>query len=108
MRLVIDASAGLYVATSARGFGGLEGHDLVAPPLFWSESVSALHQISWRGGLTHGAVTHALEAILLAPIDRVARPTWLAAPGTSPTGLAGQGRMTPSMLPSRRRSGCRS
>lgn len=74
MRLVIDASAGLYVATSARGFGGLEGHDLVAPPLFWSESVSALHQISWRGGLSRRAVTHALEAILLAPIDRVSPP----------------------------------
>lgn len=40
----------------------------------WSESVSALRQISRRGSLTRGAVAHTLEAILVAPIDRVSPP----------------------------------
>jgi predicted nucleic acid-binding protein len=72
VRVVIDASAGLFVAASQRGFEAVSAHHLVAPTLFWSESVSSLHQILWRGALSRTVVERALDALLAAPIERVA------------------------------------
>jgi predicted nucleic acid-binding protein len=68
MRLVIDASAASYVATSARGFGALEAHELHAPPLLWSEVTAAIHQQVWRGVLSTSLGRSALDALTAAPI----------------------------------------
>lgn len=69
MRLVIDASAAAYVATSARGFEALQAHELHAPPLLWSEVTAALHQQIWRGVLSKGLGRGALDDLLGAPIQ---------------------------------------
>lgn len=69
MRLVIDASAAAYVATSALGFQALAAHDLHAPPLLWSELTAALHQQVWRGTLSGDLGRSALERLLRAPIQ---------------------------------------
>lgn len=48
-RLVIDASAALYVASAARATPGLDDFDLIAPPNFPSERTSALSAAIYRG-----------------------------------------------------------
>ncbi len=68
MRLVIDASAASYLATSARGFAALEAHELHAPPLLWSEVTAAVHQQVWRGVLSATLGRTALERLTAAPI----------------------------------------
>lgn len=68
MRLVVDASAASYVAASARGFGALDGHELHAPPLLWSEVTAAVHQQVWRRALSDDLGRAALDALLGAPI----------------------------------------
>jgi predicted nucleic acid-binding protein len=74
VQIVIDASAGLYVAASARGFAGLARHELVAPGLFWSETTSSLREAVYRGVMNVGAASRALEAVLAAGIERVTLP----------------------------------
>jgi predicted nucleic acid-binding protein len=70
VRLVLDASAGAYVAVSARGFGALVAHELHAPALFWSEVASAVHQQVWRGALSQALGRRALDELLGAPVTR--------------------------------------
>ena len=77
MRLVVDASAALYLALTELGFRGVSDHELVAPPLFWSETVSALHQNVSRGYLSRPLAKRAFDAIMGAPIER-RLPTALA------------------------------
>jgi predicted nucleic acid-binding protein len=50
--LVLDASMALDACTHDAGFGLLGDHELIAPPLLWSEVRSALHEAVWRGVLT--------------------------------------------------------
>ena len=47
--LVIDASAAVDLCLSPSGFEELGGEDLLAPQLILSESLSALHEMRWRG-----------------------------------------------------------
>lgn len=47
--LAIDASVAVDLCLSPTGFDGLSGEDLVAPSLIRSESLSALHEMRWRG-----------------------------------------------------------
>lgn len=47
-RLVIDASAALYIASAARVIPGFDDFDLVAPPNFPSERTSALSAALYR------------------------------------------------------------
>jgi indolepyruvate ferredoxin oxidoreductase alpha subunit len=68
--LVVDASVALPAALSVDGFARLRGHDLVAPPLLWSEAVSALRGLRWRGDLTDAQADTAVAALLAAPIRR--------------------------------------
>lgn len=70
MRLVIDASAGLYVVSSERGFAALAEHELVAPALFWSEAISAIHQLRWRRAISDRLAEQARDGILVAPVER--------------------------------------
>lgn len=47
--LVVDASVALAASGVEGGFAELGDDELVAPPLMWSEAVSALHEQAWRG-----------------------------------------------------------
>ena len=76
-RLVLDASAAVFVASSRRGFAGLSAYTFVAPPLFWSETLSALHQGVYRGVISEVLAVAARLSIASAPIDRL-EPTELA------------------------------
>ena len=68
--LVIDASAALYAASARRGFDALRGLDLVAPPLLWSETTSAIHERLRREDLSVELARRVLGAIRSAPIAR--------------------------------------
>jgi predicted nucleic acid-binding protein len=62
------------VASTARGFDGLGDYTFVAPPLFWSESLSAMHQALYRGVISEGLASAARLALAAAPIDRLDPP----------------------------------
>jgi predicted nucleic acid-binding protein len=71
-RLVIDASAALYVVSAASATVGLDRFDLFAPPNFPSERTSALSAAAFRGALPESAVEplfERLEALPVAIID---------------------------------------
>ncbi len=76
-RLVLDASAAVFVASSRRGFLGLNDYTFVVPPIFWSETLSALHQGVYRGAISHNLAAAARLAIESAPITR-SQPSTLA------------------------------
>ena len=69
-RVVIDASAAIYLASSAEGFTSLDATELVAPSLFWSESLSGLHQGLYRGAISRELADIARTALASAPILR--------------------------------------
>jgi predicted nucleic acid-binding protein len=60
---VLDASAAVEIASSAAGFAKLADLRLIAPPLFWSETLSALHQAVRRGVTSPELAEHALRAL---------------------------------------------
>lgn len=62
MLLVIDSSAALRAAMSRAATSDLEGHDLIAPPLLWSEVHSAVHEALWRRELERDAAAALLES----------------------------------------------
>lgn len=69
--LVIDASAALSAALTRDGFRRLAGHDLVAPPLLWSEVLSTLREHAWRRDISGEQASKSLDAFLSAPIRRL-------------------------------------
>jgi len=66
--LVIDASVALSAALTSDGFARIEAHDLVAPPLLWSETLSTLREHAWRGDISAAQADASLAALLSAPI----------------------------------------
>jgi predicted nucleic acid-binding protein len=68
--LVVDASAALYAAASPEGFSRIVGHDLVAPPLMWSEALSVLHEGKWRDEASTELALTTRDRLLVAPIGR--------------------------------------
>jgi predicted nucleic acid-binding protein len=82
--LVIDASVALSAALTRDGFARLAGHDLVAPPLLWSEVLSTLREHAWRQDISSEQAARSLDAFLAAPIRRrgargLAREAWWVA-----------------------------
>lgn len=73
-RTVLDASAAVYIAASRRGFAALRHHRFVAPSLFWSETLSALHQGVHRGVLSAELAGIARQRLAEASIDRTDPP----------------------------------
>lgn len=59
--LVIDASTAIDLCLAPDGFSALSDKDLIAPPLILSETLSALHEMRWRGSLPEDMVTLGLE-----------------------------------------------
>lgn len=68
--IVIDASVAVSAASASEGFSFLDGEDLVAPALLWSETLSALHLATWRGLVTRELAREALERFTSAPIKQ--------------------------------------
>lgn len=70
MRLVIDSSAALRASMSTAARGELAGHELLGPPLLWSEVHSAVHEAVWRRELDDGAGVAALAAFRSLEVAR--------------------------------------
>ncbi|MEJ7803679.1 MAG: type II toxin-antitoxin system VapC family toxin, partial [Candidatus Limnocylindria bacterium] len=70
--LVIDASVALSAALTRDGFVRIAHHDLVAPPLMWSEAVSTLREHAWRGDISADQAAASLAALMAAPIRKLA------------------------------------
>lgn len=67
--MVVDASVTVRACLAESGFTDLQGHQLVAPPLVWIESSSALHELKWRGEISGELARLALERLSSAPIS---------------------------------------
>jgi len=68
--LVIDASAAIQACLAADGFAPLEGHELCAPPLLWSEVTSVLHEMLWRREVSSDLARIARDRLGRAPLQR--------------------------------------
>lgn len=84
--LVLDAAAGVQGLLSADGLDPLRGRGLVAPPLFWSEVTSVLHELRWRKSISDTLALIALQRLSTAAIARRApadlhRRAWAIADG---------------------------
>ena len=71
--MVIDASAALYALAAPRGVTRLRGHEVVAPPLLWSEVTASVRQRAFRGELTSALADRMLAGLGHAPFRRVVR-----------------------------------
>jgi predicted nucleic acid-binding protein len=68
--LVIDASVAIPASGSPNGFHVFLEEELVAPPLLWSESRSAIHEAMWRREISRAQAEQTIEALEAAPIGR--------------------------------------
>lgn len=71
MKLVIDASVVIGASATPLGFTRFRQINLVAPPLMWIETVSALHAATWRGEIGRNQAEPMLQRLLAAPVERV-------------------------------------
>ena len=69
--LVVDASAAVALATLARVPPGLGNFDCFAPPLMWSEAVSAIAEAVFRGVVPATALDEAVHRLESLPIGVV-------------------------------------
>ena len=60
MRIVLDSSAALRAARASAAAAVLRRHELIAPPLLWSEVHSAVHEALWRRELDADAADDTL------------------------------------------------
>ncbi len=68
--LVLDANVVLSAVSSADGLEPVLARGPVAPPLMWSEAVSALRQAARRGEVSDRFARETLRLLLQAPIQR--------------------------------------
>ena len=66
--MVIDASVAVRACLSEGGFDELGDQELVAPPLLWPESASALHELRWRDEISGDLAGLARARLLAAPV----------------------------------------
>ena len=67
--LVVDANVAVAAARVPDGFTALGSDRLVAPPLMWSEALSALHEAVWRGELPARAAELTRTRLESAPLE---------------------------------------
>lgn len=73
MRLVIDASVAVRLTMEAEGFPLLAAaHELSAPTLLWSESMSVLHELRWRRQISEELAGLAVRRVFEAPVAEIA------------------------------------
>jgi predicted nucleic acid-binding protein len=65
---VLDASVAVPACGSPEGFDLFGEEELVAPPLLWSESRSALHEAMWRREISKIQAERSLVALEKAPL----------------------------------------
>jgi predicted nucleic acid-binding protein len=68
--LVVDASVVIPASGSPDGFEVFSEEVLVAPPLLWSESRSAVHEAMWRREISRSQAEQTIDALEAAPISR--------------------------------------
>jgi predicted nucleic acid-binding protein len=68
--LVIDATVALSASGIEGGFAELGADQLVAPSLMWSEALSVLHELSWRGEVSPADADATRRRLEGAPVDR--------------------------------------
>ena len=66
--LVVDASYAVRACGVDEGFSLLRDAHLVAPPLMWSETRSALYEAAWRGEIAEGDAAAAQQRLDNAPV----------------------------------------
>ncbi len=74
MRLVIDASVAIEISLSGGALASLEGHELVAPPLIRSASLSVLHELVRRGDIPRQHAQEALANLRQVPVTVIDDP----------------------------------
>lgn len=67
--LVVDASVAVTACLASDGFSFLGDERLVAPPLLWPESRSALHMLAFRGDESSDLARAASELLDTAPVE---------------------------------------
>ena len=72
--LVVDASVAVPALISATGLAPLAREHLVAPPLLWSEVLSATRALAWRGVLERDVARAAADSLSGVGIERVLPP----------------------------------
>jgi predicted nucleic acid-binding protein len=81
LTLVIDASYAVRECSAGTGFALVAEHELVAPPLMWSETRSVLHEAMWRCEVSRTNAERALQRLDDAPVAarrprRLGRAAW--------------------------------
>jgi predicted nucleic acid-binding protein len=66
--LVVDASVAVGASLGQSSFEELGDEDLVAPPLLWPETRSALHLAGWYGRISTEQAVAGLERFKDAPV----------------------------------------
>lgn len=61
--LVVDASVAVFALAGEGGFEELGDADLVAPPLLWPETRSALHRAVWFGAIQREPALESLRRL---------------------------------------------
>ena len=68
--LVVDASVALSASGVETGFVVLGDEDLYAPPLMWSEALSVLHELTWRGEVSAEDARRTKDRFARCPVTR--------------------------------------
>ena len=68
--LALDASVVVVACLRDAGFADFGREQLVAPPLMWSESRSALHELLWRGEIVRDDAASARAKLEQSPVER--------------------------------------
>lgn len=66
--LIVDASVAHHACLARDGFALLDGNNLAAPPLMWSETRSVLRTHVWRGAISTRAADLARSTLATCPI----------------------------------------
>lgn len=74
--LVIDASTAVDLCLAPDGFALLSAEELIAPPLILSETLSALHEMRWRGDIPEDMARLGLNRLKSMPV-RIDEPAAL-------------------------------
>jgi predicted nucleic acid-binding protein len=62
-RLVVDASAAVHLASLEAPLTSIARFECVAPPLMWSESISALLEATYRGAIPPTELDRAIDRL---------------------------------------------
>ena len=67
--LVVDASAAVHLTSMSAVPADLERYAWVAPPLMWSEALSALTEATFRGAIPAASLMSAVERLEALPVE---------------------------------------